>query len=443
MASYTNRWSELEKAFDDAYKASIANKNPEDVVQAQEIRLKSALKSYIDFRNKALDEILKILAGFSNSLNEKNQTDRWKNEVSKKGQEAFKMLADLDDNEESELNVFMLATATQESNFFHQIASMGYGALHGFLCECAATLYEERKKLDGKWSSTTNSAKSLNEKSERAGKQMLEAFDKALEEIGRANRRAAETVATVAKAYKKYQDAKTGGEPGMPDVFEDAGDRASSLVSTANDVANLYRDTYRSKETTLVLYGNNRTLVRKFLEETNLEKAIKRGDEVQKEAASLVGDMLTKGQRDDGQVFINEANKAIKGPLDNYEKGFNEFVTKYKGIFVGPIGNKTLDQLLKGQFWEATEDGFKRLNFESELKKYYDQADGMWNIPLDGLDDTLKAAFKDQFKKELRKYDEDVETLILTYTKVFKSFYIDYPIYRLKEMVGRYKGWED
>jgi hypothetical protein len=320
---------------------------------------------------------------------------------------------------------------------------MDYGAFHGFLNECASTLYEERKNLGGKWSSTEGSAKSLNDRSEQGGKQMLEAFQEAASELGKANRRAAEAVASALLLYKKYQDAKTGNEPGLPDVFEDSGNRVKSLVSTAEDVAKLYESAYKSKETTLVLFGNNRTAVREFLEKTNLEKAKKRGEEGQKEAASLVGEMLTKGQRDDALVFINEANNAIKGPLENYEKGFNDFITEYKGIFIGPVGNNTLDKLLRGEFWENTEDGLKRLNFESELKKYYDEAEDMWSIPLDGLDDNLKAAFKDEFKKELRKYDEDVEKAINTYIRVYKSFYIDYPISRLKDMLGCSKGWED
>ena len=443
MASYTSRLSEIEKAFDEVYRSAMANKNPEDIVLARQIRIKAAFQAYIDFRNKSLDEFVKLLTGFSNSLNEDNQAQKWKDEVSKRGQEAFKMISDLDDKEESQLNVFVLGVATQEADFFHKIASMEYGAFHGFLCECAATLYEERKNLGGKWSSTESSAKSLNDRSEQAGKQMLEAFKEAAAELGKANRRAAELVASTLLLYKKYQDAKTGNEPGLPDVFENSGNQVKSLVSKAEDVAKLYEDAYKSKETTLILFGNNRTAVREFLEKTNLEKAKKRGEELQKKATSLAGEMLTKGQRDDALVFINEANNAIKGPLENYEKGFNDFVTEYKGIFIGPVGNNTLDKLLRGEFWENTEDGLKRLNFETELKRYYDEAEDMWNIPLDGLDDTLKSAFKEQFKDELRKYDEEVEKAIVTYTRVFKSFYIDYPISRLKEMLSRSKGWED
>lgn len=443
MASYTNRWSEIEKGLNAAYKAAIEGQEPEDIVLGREVALKSALHNYIDFRNKALDDLVKMLGGFSNSITEKDQAKKWKTEVTNRGKAAFKMISDLDDNEESVLNVFTLAVATQEADFFHKIASMEYGAIQGFLCESAATLYQERKNLGGKWSSTENSAKSLNERSERAGKQMLEAFEEALKELGKANRRAAELVATGLLAWKKYQDAKTGGEPGLPDVFEDAEKRTNSLVSTAEDVADLYEDNFKSKETTLILYGNNRDAVRKFLDKTNLELALKRTDAAKKAAEGLAGDMLTKGQEDDAKAFVSEANKAIDGPMNNYEKGFNDFVKEFKGIFIGPVGNKTLDNLLKGNFWEYTENSFKRLNFESELKKYYDEAEDMFSIPLDGLDDNLKSAFKEQFKRELRKYDDDVEKAILTYTRVAKMFYVDYPISKLKEMLSRSKGWED
>lgn len=443
MASYNARWSEIEKDFDEAYKAAMAKKEPENIIHSRQDRIKTVLHNYIDSRNKMLDDLLKTLGGFSDSLKEKSQADRWKTEISKKGQEAFKMIVDLDDNEESELNVFILVTATREADFFHKLASMQYGAMQGFLCECAKTLYDERKNLGGKWSATQSSARSLNERSERAGKQMLEAFQKAAKEIGNANRLAAELLVNGLLLLKKLDDARTGNEPGIPDLFEEMKLRTGVFVSTAKDVAGLYEDTFKDKGTTLVLYGNNRVAVREFLEKTNLEKAIKSVNEAQKNAESLAGSMLTAGQQSDAKTFVSEANEALQGPVNNYEKGFNDFVSEFKGIFIGPIGNKTFDQLLNGNFWYATEDSIKRMNFESELKRYYDQAENMWNIPLDGLDDTLKSAFKDQFKRQLREYDEEVTKSINTYTRVCKAFFIDYPISKLKEQLKQYKGWNE
>lgn len=450
MPSYDASWSEIQAGFDKAYQSVLKRMKeegtaPEDVLLSETLGMKATLGNYIEFRNKALAELLKILSGFSDSLTEKSQADNWKNKVSKMGQDAFKMISDLDDNDNpSELNTFFLQTATRAGWFFNQIASMQFGAIQGFLCESAKTFREEKKKLLGKWSTTERSAKDLNQKGERAGKEMLEVFNKALTEVGKENRRAAELLKTALLAYKKWGDLKTGGEPGIPDLFEEIVNRLEISVDKAEDVADLYRNAYKNKATTLVLYCNNRESVEEFLNKTNLELAMKRTKEVQDKAKSLAGDSkLTSGQQKDLAAFVAEANKAIKGPVENLEKGFNDFIYEFKGIFVGPIGNNVLDQLLQGKFWEQTEYGMKRLNFESELKKYYKEAgDRMWNIPLDGLDDDLKKAFKDAFKKELREYDDVLERAIRTYTRVAKEFFYDRPVSKLKDMLSRSKGWD-
>ena len=443
MASFNSRWGEIEKAFDDAYKKATEAQEPEDVLYSRYALMKGQLKTYSDSRVKTMENLLKLLKTYGNSITEKGQTEAWKKAANDAGQASFKAISDMDDNEESLLNVVVLAIACQEADFFAKLAAMQHGAIQGFMCQNAAKLYEERKRLGDKWKAIEGSAKSINQKSEAEGKKILQAFEQAVDEIGKANRRAADMVRDTALAYKKFKDGEGGAEPGFPDILEDGEARVATLVHTAKEVSDMYRNAYKSKETTLVLFGNNREAVRKFLDETNLENSLKRSSEAQKEATSLAGTCMTKAQQDDMKAFVYEANKMIQGAVQFYEKGFNDFIKEFKGIFIGPIGTNTLDQLLKGTFWKATEDKLERINFESELKKYYDEAEDMWDIPLSGVDDTLQRAFKDAFKRELRDYDDAIEEAILTYRKVAKIMFYDYPVYRLKEMVERFKGWDD
>lgn len=434
------RRDEVMKGFEDAYKQAIADKEPEDVVMAREIRLRASLGGYFDWRDKQLAEIAESLSSVNESLKEDTGAANWKSRVSQAGSEGFKMIADLDDNEESILNVFVLGVATLEGDFWAKIASMPYGAVYGFLGESASTLREEHEKLEGKWETTEDGMESVNDKSERAGRQMREAFDQALRKSAEANRRAAEAVKTTFLAWKKYQDARSGGEPGLPDFGEEMLGPLDVLVDSVESVAREYESLYRSKETRLVLYGNHREAVREFLDTTNLELAQKRVAEAKASAMSIAGSTLTSGQQEDAKAFASAAGEALSKQMANYEQAFNELVTQFKGIFIGPISNKVLDNLLHGTFWQETEEGLRRLNLETELKKYYDQAEDMWSIPVDGLDDDLQAAFTEEFRKQLAKYDDAVESAAKAYARALVLI-AKLSVGQLVDKITRFKGW--
>jgi len=441
MASFNSRWSEIEKEFEAAYQTAIEKKEPEEIVLANKVRILGVLEKYIDLRNKTMESALKLLAEKSDSYTEKSQSERWTREIRSSGQTGFKMISDLDDNEESILNVTLLKIATQEGHFFSQLASMPLAKVQGFLLEKSKKLEEEKKKLKGKWAALTGSANSTNKSAKQAGEKMLKAFDNALKEVGKEKRRAAEAVAAAWKAFVIVASAADGGKPDIPDVVDALVSRLDTMVSTAEDVAHLYRNAYKSNETTLVVLGTTRDLVRKFLEETDLEVCLDRTGEARKESETIARSTLTQGQKDDASTFASEGGKAIQAAMDKYEKSFNDFIKEFRDIFVGPIGNKELDQLLAGQFWEVTENNIKRLNFESALKKYYDEAKNMWDIPLDGLDSTLQAAFKDAFKQELREFDDALEKAIKTYVRAFRDIFIDYPVNKLEEIASRSRGY--
>jgi hypothetical protein len=434
------RRSEIMKGFEEAYKQAIADTEPEDVVMAREVRLRAVLEGYVDWRDKQLAEIAESLSSVNESMKEMDGDSNWKSQVREAGSVGFKMIADLDDNEESILNVFVLGVATLEGDFWSKIASMPYGAVYGFLGESAAILREEHEKLGDKWAATEDGMESVNEKSERAGRQMREAFDNALDQAASANRRAAEAMKTAFLAWKKYNDAKSGGEPGLPAVGEEMIGPLDLLVDSIESVAEKYENLYRTKETRLVLYGNHREAVREFLDKTNLELAQKRVAEARSSAMSIAGSMLTTGQCDDAKAFAASAGEALSKQMENYESAFNELVKQFQGIFIGPIGTTVLDALLHGKFWQDTEAGIQGLNLETALKTYYDEADDMWSIPVDGLDDELKDAFTEQFRKQLAKYDKAVGSAANAYARAL-ALMAKLSIDLLIDKVSRFKGW--
>jgi hypothetical protein len=58
------------------------------------------------------------------------------------------------------------------------------------------------------------------------------------------------------------------------------------------------------------------------------------------------------------------------------------------------------------------------------------------------VNEDLKDAFVDEFRKELREYDSEVEGAIRTYLGVMQEMFVTYPIYRLKEIANRSRGYD-
>ncbi len=179
-----------------------------------------------------------------------------------------------------------------------------------------------------------------------------------------------------------------------------------------------------------------RNSVKEFLTATNIDVARKRCQDAGKEAAAL-----TPGQREDAEAFAEAG--AIKGTMSAYESNYNEFIKEFIDILICPIGSEQLDQLIAGNFWRISQDGVERLNFESVLRRYYDQAEDWFGHSNYGLEGPMKDVLTENFRRELWVYEEDIERIILTYLQVYKMLYITYPMERLKVLAHRSDGYDD
>jgi len=445
MAAFDARLEEIRQGFETAYQKAIKAKHPADVLMSQKLKFVAVLESYIAKRNEALASALRMLHETDERITEKDHKARWQKEVKKAGQEGFKMIVDLDDDgNDSFLNVYLLGLATQEGMFFNLIADMPLCAAQGFCLQEATQLEEEKEKLLGEWESTFGSAKDANARAKDAGERVQKAFNEALVRAGADHRRAAEATRDGIKLAIKAMSAKNSGgaEPSVQGELEKAATGADALVSTTLDVARMYSEAYRSNETRLITLDATRQSVKEFLNATNLEVARKRCQDAEKDALAAAASALTPGQREDAEAFAAAGAAAIKGALSAYETNYNTFVTKFEAIFIGPIGSEQLDQLIAGNFWRMSQDGVERLSFESVLRRYYDQAEDMFGHSIYGLEGPMKDVLMENFRRELRAYEDDIEKMILTYLQVYKMLYIDYPIQRLKDFASGSDGYD-
>src|SRR5690606_38948808 len=120
------------------------------------------------------------------------------------------------------------------------------------------------------------------------------------------------------------------------------------------------------------------------------EIAIKTVEDAYRKSLDLAGSCYTSALKDDAKYFVEDVYKEVKSTLDKFKNVYEDFVDKNKGIFLGPVGDKTVQDLVNKQRWDWVKNEWAKINIESELKKIYDDSRDYWDVSLDGVPDMLE-----------------------------------------------------
>lgn len=447
MSTYAARWSEIDDQLEEVKRKALENQAAgwgKPVVEEKYEAVADGLNDYIQFRNQALAESLKLLKESSSSATAKSQRDKWSQFHRAKGQEAFKRISGLvkDEKEHLFFRTFVESLASQESGFFILLSQSPLAWWQGRTLEWRREFEDQEEFLLDKWEEYEDRDKSIDDKVDDVTKEILEIFQKALQQAVYDNKKAAEKLREIYKGVSMADAASNPATPSNLELADQALDRLDHLVSDAETLAKRYRDAYKGEETIVVLFGKTRASVKEFLDKTNLEAAIDEFEAAKKKSLDLAGQCIPKGQQEDFKRFVELAAKEAEATLDAFEKAYNELINDFRGIFIGPVGDKTVENLVEKQLWDRFTGQVQRLNIQSELKKIYDDAREWWSIPLDGLDDPLRDDLQGKIKKELdrlslatrRAYD-------WTHTDAAKFLFLYYPRQRLIDAMKKVKGY--
>src|SRR5690606_6152871 len=175
---------------------------------------------------------------------------------------------------------------------------------------------------------------------------------------------------------------------------------------TSKEMSNRFDALFKSEESVVViLFGKTRASVKEFLEKTNLDKAKKEYESAEKEIQNVAKSMETKGMQEDALRFVNEGAKITRDHLEDFTKAYNEFVNAFKEIFIGPVGDRTVEDLVERQRWDWAKNEWQKLNIQSELKKIYDDAREWWAIDIDGLDEANRKKLEELLEAERKRLE--------------------------------------
>lgn len=81
------------------------------------------------------------------------------------------------------------------------------------------------------------------------------------------------------------------------------------------------------------------------------------------------------------ETMLEEAHET----LEQFEGAFEEFVQDFRGVFIGPVGDRTVSDLVDKERAVRNSDHFQRLNVQTELRKIHDAARDWFDLPLGRL----------------------------------------------------------
>ena len=175
---------------------------------------------------------------------------------------------------------------------------------------------------------------------------------------------------------------------------------------TSDDLAYRFEQLYRSEDSVaVIMFGNTRKSVKEFLEKTNLDKARKDYNEAEKHAYDNSKNMLTTGQQEDAALFVKTATDSTKITMQLFTDAYNSFVDSFKEIFIGPVGDRTVNDLINKQRWDWAKNEWQNINIETELKKIYDDSREWVDLDMYELDDETKAEVEKVLANERERLD--------------------------------------
>lgn len=371
-------------------------------------KFKKSLDGYIDWRDKALNNALPILKNESTSITGSAQKDKWDDYFAKQDQEAFKMILGFvpDDENTPKLRLFAEAISAQESAFFGKLSSMPLAWYQGQIQEYTYQFYREMNSLEGKWHTIENNDKSVDAKIKKTSKEILSLFEKIVKEI----------IDEEHKVESKIRDS-TPGLPsgpisliieilklGVVHVLNKTNELKKGLDEYVNDLMSLYKN----EETMVILFNQTRTGVKKFLEKTNLDTATDEFEETCKNSLAMASQCPTKGQQEDAKRFTEKGIAIVKDFFAEFKGQYEEFVSETRGIFVGPVGDKTIEAILETRDTQQAWEEITKFNVQRKLKELYDDMFRAWEIDVDKLSDEQKKEIESVWKTELERLSRGI-----------------------------------
>ena len=405
--AYTARRDAVRKLLDDTAKVSretFGKAHKEDL----EEKVRGRLERYFSDRERTLDAGVKLL---ENPLPPKDHQERWKKHFGDFGSAQAKEIAELVKDSKLIRTPFVSAVkavAGQESAFFAAVAGMPLPSCQGRILQWYGQFAREQKALRDDWKELKGDGGELSEEMREVMREIREAYDEAVKKAARVARDVGEALRRWVPVAEKLEDAASAMEPGpLSSGLQAIGHGLqvfSNLRPSVETLESRFRALYKSEETvSVILLGGTRERVEEFLDDVNLEAAVDDFEASSRLCVEAAQKLAPPGQRDDAEDLVDAMMNEVNETLADFEDFFEDFVDEFREIFIGPVGDRTVRDLVGKELAVRESDSFQRLNVQSELRKIHDGARDWFGVPLGGLHPDVRARLMEWMERDLER----------------------------------------
>ncbi len=380
---YDKRKQEVHSKLDEAVKIMPARETS-SLKDQQAIR--EAITRYFILRQKTMEEAIGFLGSTTKTPEE--QRSRWDNHFQTRSAEAIQILKEaLKDKRQTLFMTVITEMISEESSFLSNLADLHLAdIMQARIIAYKQQFESEKKNLLDKWDDLLSTNKNVNANIRSISEELTVIYKNGLDLLEATHTGLRENLSKALALWAAMDEAT----PSPPSIFTPISimvDTLNSFMVNGKDVSYRFEQLYRSEESvTVIMFGNTRKSVKEFLENTNLDKALKEYTETENRSIEVANNMLTKGQREDAQLFVSNATTNTKPGLRAFTDEYNNFVNEFKEIFIGPVGDRTVEDLLQKKQWEEHKNEWQRLNIQDKLKKIYDDSRHWINLDIYKLD---------------------------------------------------------
>lgn len=399
MATYIKRKKEVHDKLDNAVNRMTGREITSKKDQ-QEIR--DAVNKCYYLYEKTLQEAIAFLSDDTKTAEQ--QRERWENHFHSRESQHIEMLTASIKNKPVTLFTNVIVEAiTQDSVFYLRLSNMLLpDIMKGKLLEYKKEFEEEKESLLDKWEKLLADNENINSSIDNISEQLRKVYEEGLKKVDTAHTKLKEALPA---HLKIIQAAKSAGFFAIPYSIRLELDAIRETLThfkvTSQDLAYRFDQLYRSEDSVaVIMFGNTRKSVKEFLEKTNLDKAQKDYIEAEKHAIESAKNMLTTAQQEDAGLFIKEATDRTKITMQLFTNAYNSFIDSFKEIFIGPVGDRTVNDLINKERWDWAKNEYQNINIQTELKKIYDDSREWVDLDMYELDDETKYEVEEALRKE-------------------------------------------
>lgn len=401
---YDARPAAIEKRLDETAKKSrevFKKAHKEDL----EDRVRSHFDRYFSDRERALTAGVKLL---ESPKPPKDHQEDWSDHFTDFGSKAAEGIADLvkDAKIKTPFVTAVSVIAAQEAAFFAGVARMPMARTQGEILQWYGQYVREKKALRDDWKKIQGDGRDLSEDMVEVMKEINEIFEAAIKKASEKARDAEEVLARWVPTFEKAENVAGAAEPGpVGTALEMLGHALEALKNmrpSTETLAGRFRALYKSHEVvTIQLFGKTRGKVGEFIGKVNLEAAVEEFEAASENCVRMAKDLEPPGQADDAEDLVDAMMDEAHETLEQFEAFFKDFVDEFREIFLGPVGGRTVEDLVGRKLAIRESDHFQRLNIQSELKKIQAAAKNDLDLPLGRLPDDKREQLEEWVERDL------------------------------------------